>query len=276
MLHFLIEMDIWDNEPEIVDILVQKKIPFALHPCEDFDYKFVKSHTQYFCYGSLQWVNQIKNQNDPNLLCMANFPNFDCHVYYPHFQYFLFNANTVKRTLKEFIAEKNSILEDYGGKVFMRPDKGFKNGSISGGIFTQSNFAEEIAFFTEAMQENEIVLFDTVKHIDREYRAIIANEKCITGSQYKSFDLHTNRLGVDPDSFFPSDVKGNASFYAYKVGWSPDDLYVLDIVESMGKLSVMEINALSTSGWYDSDIGQIVDSIVHYYKGNYESNRGAS
>lgn len=257
-LHFLIELD---NEVELIAALEKKNIPFALH------LKYVKPHTPYFCYGSLQWIAQIKEHKNPNWLCMANFPNFDCHVYYPYFKEILFNKNTITRTLKEFIAEKDAILDDYGGQVFMRPDKGFKTGSISGGIFTQQNFAEEISFFSEAMKENELVLFDSVKHIDREYRCIISQGKCITGSQYKSFDLVTNRLGVDPNSFFPIDVKDTAGFYAYKVGWSPDDLYVLDIAESQGKLSVMEINALSTSGWYDSDVGIIIECIAHYYGG---------
>ena len=37
-----------------------------------------------------------------------------------------------------------------------------------------------------------------------------------------------------------------------------------DSVESEGKLSAMEINALSTSGWYDCDIDLLVDAILDH------------
>ena len=44
-------------------------------------------------------------------------------------------------------------------------------------------------------------------------------------------------------------------------------MYVMDIVESDDELYVMELNALSTSGWYDCDASVIIESILGEFDG---------
>lgn len=265
---FMVEEEIWeDDEARILSVLTDWDIPFVLHPLRDFDSSISAKLDvdQIFCYGSLQWIAQVQAANDPRLRVICSIDNFDCQKYYPHFSQYLFNWTHTIISLRYFVDHFDMIVKNYGGKVFMRPCTGFKSGSISGGVFDRWAFDEYIEFFTEALEDDAILVVDWVKPIDFEWRTIIDGKKCITGCQYKSRDEATGLLGIDPSSDFPERVKAMAERVVVSVSWSPDDLYVLDIVESEGKLFVMEINALSTSGWYDCDVGAIVDSIVRYF-----------
>ena len=275
---FLIEAEIWeDDEEHILSVLSDKGIPFLVHPCEDFDTTILNKidTPEVFCYGSLQWIAQIQASHglrrgypmqrhgpDPRLRTICSMPNFDCQVYYPHFQDFLFNNTHQMITLADFTVDFDRLLEQYGGKLFMRPCTGFKNGSISGGVFDRISFDEYIEFFQEAMKPEDMLVVDRVRNMDYEWRTIIHNGLCVTGCQYGSLDAATQRFGFDPAEGLPDRVQSKSEEIAQAVNWAPDPMYVLDIVESEGELFVMEINALSTSGWYDCDIGILVDAIL--------------
>lgn len=263
-LSFLIEKDIWeDDEANILDTLSRKFVPFIVHDFLDFDPAIIKriKTPHAFCYGSLQWVDQIQKHGDDRLKTICTLPNFDCRTYYPHFGPFLFNAGNFI-TLRNFIDNFYSIVPSENDSIFMRPSTGFKNGPISGGIFDYRSFKEYISFFEEALQDDDYVLVDKVKHINYEWRTIISNKKCIAGCQYKSYDIESGFLGFDPSPYCPDRVIRKAEEIANAVKWSPDPMYVMDIVENDGELFVMELNALSTSGWYDCDVGTIIDEII--------------
>ncbi|MHA2279940.1 MAG: ATP-grasp domain-containing protein [Promethearchaeota archaeon] len=143
----------------------------------------------------------------------------------------------------------------------MRPCTGFKSGSISGGVFDRATFDEYISFFQEELEPENLLVIDRVRHIDYEWRTIICGKRCITGCQYGSFDVATQKFGFDPSPSFPDRVRVKVEEIVSSITWTPDPIYVLDIAQSDCELSVMEINALSTSGWYDCDIGAIADAI---------------
>jgi len=263
-MHFLIESRIWeDNEERIISVLTDKKIPYTTHPFAPFDPSILNTidDPNIFCYGSLQWIAQARTIHDLRLNIMCSIYNFDCQVYYPYFEDFLFNDTYQMMTLCDFVSNFKNLLDQYEGKLFLRPCTGYKNGPISGGIFDQHTFDKYIYFFKDELKKEDMVIVDKVRHIDYEWRTIIHGNRCITGCQYGSFDLETQRYGFDPDPSFPDRVRIKAEEVARAIKWVPDPIFVLDIVESKGELSVMEINALSTSGWYDCDIGAIVDSI---------------
>ncbi len=268
MLGFLVEREIFeDDEAGVVKVLDSLEIPYVLHPCSDFDSSFPQKikTPQVFCYGSLELIAQIQAANDPRLKTICTIDNFDCLNYYHHFRQFLFNQDFNTAPLGPFIDEIDQILKLHSGQVFMRPSTGFKNGSISGGVFDRRTFDEYISFFEEALDKDDVVIFAPVKHIDYEWRTIIHGKKCITGCQYRTFDIGTKKLGFDPTPDFPDRVRDKAEEITHAVNWSPDEMYVLDIVESEGRLSIMELNALSTSGWYDCNVDAIVQSIQEIF-----------
>ncbi len=212
-LGFMIEADIWeDDEEHILAVLSDKDIPFVLHPCQDFDPAILKKidTPEVFCYGSLQWIAQIQADPDPRLRTICSMPNFDCQVYYPYFREFLFNNTHQMITLADFIADFDRLLEQYGGKLFMRPCTGFKNGSISGGVFDRVSFHGEIEFFQEAMKPEDMLVVDSIRHIDYEWRTIVYNGLCVTGCQYGSFDAATQRFGFDPSPGLPVRAQSKA------------------------------------------------------------------
>lgn len=262
MVSFLIEQNIWDEESLLLEILKSKNIPYYLHPYTDFDPGFVPHNiSTIFCYGSLEWISQIQKHDSPNLLTLCTLQNFDCREYYKYFEEYLFNRFRLFIPFSQFVSDGHYILADYNGKVFMRPAVGNKPDGITGGIWTKEYFDENIDQIK--LEPTDVVLLSEVKHIEYEWRTIVSSKQCITGCQYKSYDQQTQRLGVDPTSYFPERVSNFVNEVIQKINWCPDDIFVIDIVESNGeKLSIMEINALSTSGWYDCDIGRIIEEIA--------------
>lgn len=264
MIGFLIEAEIWeDDEARVLSSLKDKGVPFARHPLADFDPAVLQELDTplIFCYGSLQWIAQVQAANNPRLRTICSMPNFDCRVYYSYFRDFLFNNTNAILSLDDFVANIDQLLARFGGKLFMRPSTGFKSGSISGGVFDRVSFDEYISFFQEELAPGDPVVIDRVRHLDYEWRTIVRGKECITGCQYGSFDAETQKFGFDPSASFPDRVRTKVEEILSTIEWAPDPIYVMDIVESQGKLSVMEINALSTSGWYDCDTGLIIDAI---------------
>ncbi len=264
MIGFLIEEEIWeDDEAGILSSLTGKDVPFVVHPMDDFDHSILQKLDTplIFCYGSLQWIAQVQADSDPRLKTICSMPQFDCRIYYPFFRDFLFNNTHRMISLADFISEIDQLLAEFGGKLFMRPCTGFKTGSISGGVFDRAAFDMYISFFQEELKPEDMLVIDSVRHMDYEWRAIMCGSECITGCQYGSFDSETQKFGVDPSSDFPDHVRLTAERFARDVKWAPDPIYVMDLVQSGTQVSVMEINALSTSGWYNCDTGLIVDAI---------------
>lgn len=266
MFGFAIQSDLWENQEQIISVLNSKNIPFVLHPLSDLDLSFCKNLNvpEIFCYGSLEWIAQIQYCSDKRLKTLCSIDNFDCRNYYPHFQQFLFNKTHVYIQLRELIALSYDLLKEYGGQIFVRPSTGTKPNGISGTIFNKQNFAENISYFN-VLNPDDWLVIDEVKHIDYEYRTIIYNNKLITGCQYRSYDKETKKLGFDPTSDFPDKIKNKVEQIISSKYWQPDEIYVLDMVESNSEISIMELNALSTSGWYDCDVEKIIESIQNSF-----------
>jgi hypothetical protein len=264
MLAFLIQDQIWEeNQNILTDVLKQKNIPCFIHPFTAFDQYIIESlnSSAIFCYGSIEWIRQIQRCRDERLKTIYNLPNYDCAIYYyKRFAPFLFNKTHKFLSWNHLKSNFSSILEKYGGNIFVRPSSGCK--TISAGVLNAFLFSECLETFNTSLKNGDFVLIDAVKHIDFEWRTIIKDRKCITGCQYKSFDASTQKLGFDPAPDLPDRVKIKAEEIVSQIHWSPDPIYVLDLVESNGEISVMEINALSTSGWYDCDISIMVDAIL--------------
>jgi hypothetical protein len=101
----------------------------------------------------------------------------------------------------------------------------------------------------------------TPKQIDHEWRLFIVNKRVISGSHYRS-------LGVlEVSEHIPETVVRFGEELARI--WSPDIVYVMDIAESGGRFSLIEINGFNSSGFYASDIKKIVGAISDAVGSNY-------
>lgn len=272
-MNWLIEN--FDEDFAAVADIASKYGTVIKHPCDHFDpiphVKFV-SDDLIFCYGSLQWVKEIQDfckshafmQSATNFVTMCNFDNYHCSKYYAHLGQFLFNRHYMMMPLAEVARRKEELFHQFSS-FFIRPSTGFKTGPVSGVVLTDKNFDEEYSFFLEDFGPDGLMIVAPPRHIDVEWRTIICRGKPITGCQYRTYCPETNKLGVDFDKSCPQDVL----LFAEQVAsvWQPDEMFCLDVVKSAEHLYLMEINALSTSGWYDCDVDKILQAIMTCYEG---------
>lgn len=90
-----------------------------------------------------------------------------------------------------------------------------------------------------------------ISQIEREWRFFIVNGRLITGSLYKRYGCLVIREPI-PDSIYKSAEKMAS-------GWLPFHTIVMDICElKSGELKVLEFNSINSSGFYNSNIADIV------------------
>jgi len=209
-----------------------------------------------FCYGSLEFIKKIKELNNPNLITSCTIENYDCRIYYPHFaaysrMKFLFNHNPQ-------IVKAKDIKKYLDSSNFLRPAVGYKPNGFTGGVYE----LKDLEYIKKCFNKNDEILVCNRKHIDNEYRIIASNNKYVTGCRYKTSCKETNKLGFDPDPVVPENVMDFIYFYLKNIYWYPDEIYIMDFAQSGHETKLLEINALSTSGWYDCDYNKIVDEIL--------------
>jgi len=271
-LGFLIQDKIFeDDQITLIKILQDNNIPYIIHKEKDFwlyvfpiynyDNRFSIQGRQeidkVFCYGSLEWIFQIQKINNPNYKTICTIDNYDCKNYYHHYKNLLFNKDAKIWPVEYF-------LDDWDGEqIFIRPCVGYKPKGFTGGVYKE----QDRNYIKECFSKSKDILIAPVKHIDYEYRFIVNDKnKYITGCQYKSFCHETKKLGFDPSPIVPLEIQERfIDNILSKLEWHPDPIYVIDVAESDAELFILEINALSTSGWYDCDYGKIVKEIIKYY-----------
>jgi hypothetical protein len=271
---FLIEDGVFEEQQEIIDCLTSKNISHIIVTeawKNGFFNKDVlevrKDLDKIFCYGSIDFIKCIqdyriiprfKTQFDPNW--------YDCDTYYPYFNQFLFNKDYKIVTMRD-IWNNLDLIEN----KFVKPCRGDKICGAYGRVVTDQKIVGGCGKYSwkEASKifdrPDDLFLIAPMRNIDYEWRTIIKNRECLTGSQYMSFDKTTNKLGVDISSNLPNDVAEYANMVANETAYG-DGFYVLDIVGSEEELFVMEINALSTSGWYDCNKEIIIEAILESIK----------
>ena len=83
----------------------------------------------------------------------------------------------------------------------------------------------------------------------------------ITGSHYRTY----GHLKVSKD--LPKEVIEFAKIQVDK--WSPSVVFAIDIARCGNNLYVVEANCFNSSGFYDSDINKLVNSITSFCDGNF-------
>jgi ATP-grasp domain, R2K clade family 3 len=98
-----------------------------------------------------------------------------------------------------------------------------------------------------------LVLSATVKEILQEYRFFVVDGRVITGSQYKvSVDLHANSH-CDRSALALAETAARI--------WQPASAFVIDIAITPIGAKVIEINCLTTSGFYGADVDLLVEAL---------------
>ena len=213
-------------------------------------------------YGSLNLANQIRKQKPWIPGTYYDSTNFKCSTYYPNgFGQYLFSDFYMFMPLKEVIRLKKHphFCYSFSGTIFIRPDSGFKEftGQVVVTDEKQLFGLPEIEALNSCkhFDDNIMCVVSSAKHIEREWRIVIADKKFVTGCQYK----HRMELVVTKDC--PQEIIK----YAEKVAsceWEPCKVYVMDIcIGNNGVPGLLELNSFSCSGLYECDISKIVEIV---------------
>lgn len=150
-------------------------------------------------------------------------------------------------------------VEEVGYEFFfVKPNKDLK--SFDG---TVTDIAKFPYFIRQAMQFNNYdietqICVSSIKHIDKEWRVFVFNGEIVGASQYRDDRKLVISAGIDDDAL--NFVNGVINEFNPSLG------YVIDVCKTYdGDLKIIEYNTFNCSGFYQSDVANIVKSVNRYF-----------
>lgn len=213
-------------------------------------------------YGSLALSSYIqrKTQFYPGTICELD--NFKCSNYYPRYYDYLLNQDFIMLPIGSIMKKKKQLESLYPDGFFIRPDTGFK--SFTGMYINKRNF-DHIEIFQHNCKLSDLVLISKPKNIEAEYRFFISDSIVISGSQYMS----NGRYNVTNE--IPDQCREFAGFIADESNISPPmENFVLDVCKTIFGYSIVEINSISCSCWYDMDYKKVLEELNYFGLFQYE------
>lgn len=261
---WLIEADVFPNEDDrLIAELVRQNIPHVVT-------KFGKSYEDYLAdfednacvvfHGSLQFGSLIRRKtNWTGLFC--NLPKFECLYYYPRFGEHLLNGEYIMLPFGELNRRKDWLFSTVGidGKLFVRPSSGFK--TFTGKIASLDTWDKDFKLFAfYGVDPEALVLVSTPVEIKREWRIVVADDKTIAGSEYKTNEDWAKDMPVQTP---PADVLKYAQEVVDFAEFKPDPVWTIDICETKsGDFKVVEVGSFSCAGLYACDPEPIVSQVT--------------
>lgn len=263
---WVIERHIFEEEQELALIEEVKKQgretllidPLSKH---DFDYEsigyWLEDRPVVF-RGSLNTSKKAKQQAwYPGVICHPK--NFNCSTYYTYWGKWMLNKDYWMMPITELSLKKDFILDCLEGlycpyyaenkEVFIRPDSGMKQ--FTGGVFNLNDLSS-----LKNIEPSTLVLIAPVKQVNKEWRFVVCNNKVITGSQY----YEKGEYITEQNTAFNNAVSYYLESILKKVSWQPDPIYTVDVCESKGEFSILELNSFSCSNLYNCNLNKVVEA----------------
>ena len=194
--------------------------------------------------NSNYYINQLRNGID------YDFTNFD-QYYYKDLNLPLLNSTA------DYIKYADCNTDKFTEDMFIKPSRDLK--SFNGGIIEKGQTILEYIKSGPWQKsfEDEIIIIDSLKHINSEYRFFCIKDKIITGSQYR----RNNKSFVS--NIIPEYILDAAKEYVKL--YNPTDIFVMDLCElSNARIAIVEYNCWNCSGFYNSDINKIINQISEF------------
>lgn len=164
-------------------------------------------------------------------------------------------------------------MPEYTGLRFVRPlddSKVFPGSVIDGAEFKawrEAVVAIQDEFST--LTGDTEILIAPVQEIECEFRFFVIDKQVVTGSQYREFG-YTRKRRVNMDGQNEDSRANRALAFARQMvaRWCPAKHFVLDVcmVGMMGTPKVVEINSLTSAGFYACDTRAIVMALHEWMK----------
>src|SRR5262249_38004001 len=201
-------------------------------------------------YGTFPFAQQILLPHRwlPGAWCSSQ--NLDCAVYFAYFGRYLLNQQYAIMPGIEAIRQRDWLFSVFGRdeRVFARPTSCHK--LFVGRCIDRESFAAGLA--PTRYDPATLVVIAAPQPVEREWRLVVVGDRVIAGSQCA---VH-GRRAIAP--VCPSEVRDFAESMLAEVRWRPDPAFMLDVCESAGRLSLVELNSFSGSWLYGCDLSAVV------------------
>lgn len=209
-------------------------------------------------FGSLNLASQLQRQKPwiPGPIC--NFKNLSCLAYYSHWGHYLFNHDYIMLPILEVSRRRKEIYKKFGIDecIFMRPNSGAK--AFCGNVYPLEELDWELKQVSSCAgkeMDDIMAIVSSPKVIDREWRLVVeAGNGPISASQYKKNGKLDEEEGCPRGAF-------DVAYEIAKEEWQPDKIYTVDVCESGGEFSFLEVNSFSCSGIYKCPPRNIVKTV---------------
>jgi hypothetical protein len=215
--------------------------------------------------GSIQLFRKLKKELRAFPIGWMTDENYLCSAYYSRLKPFLFNDRHEIITVEELKDRKSDFYAKYGKEdcIFVRPDGGDKQ--FKGQLLDLQDFDR---FWQNSVscesKPDDLVVASTPKNMRGEWRYICTQFKEILGvSLYMYNNLRT---------YVPSAPARATELVKQilEVGWYPDPVFTVDIVEDMdGDYWLMEMNSFTTAGTYAAPKSPIVRRVSEIAENQY-------
>ncbi len=173
-------------------------------------------------------------------------PDVFKHSFYSSYidEGYLLNPDGIYLPYGNVVGMVNWLDNHFGGDLFIRPESG--NKPFTGFDTYERDSASEIAAYRQtcAIQDHEMVFITNHKKIEEiEYRFWIYEGTVVGASSYSwTHGLENKTVPLDAYEMVEN-VTENLQYVM--------QTYVVDVARYEGEYRVIELNAFSTSGWYE-------------------------
>jgi hypothetical protein len=204
-------------------------------------------------YGTFPFARQIQLHHRWSPGAWANHENLDCMAYFAYFGKFLFNQPYAILPGVEAIRQQGWLFKVFGrdDAVFARPSGCHK--LFTGRLMRHDAFAAGLSM--TRYDPATLVVIAAPKTIQREWRVVVVGDRVIGGSQYAEQGSKTLKPGC------PEAVLGFVETMLREVRWRPDPVFLMDVCEAAGQLSLVELNGFSCSWLYQCDLSVVVSEV---------------
>jgi hypothetical protein len=205
-------------------------------------------------HGSLGNADRIVRLDrwEPGAYC--NTEGFRCSSWLDALSRWALNSNATYTTVGRLVASSEHAREQFGSRVFVRPDSPLK--PFSGRVVALTGLlADHLdhGFYYDDI-ELPVVVSSVVKDLGREWRFVVCRDSIVAHSEYvaegrKALD------GAPPDDVVRVATEVAAAFDA------PDPIYILDVVETRAGPRLLEVNPFSGADLYRCDPDAVVAAV---------------
>lgn len=208
-----------------------------------------------FCYGTVAFIKQVYDESAWIPGPYWTEENYHCSTYFDYFTDLILAQDHLWVEYGDLKKQREYLMEELGqaDTLFIRPDspnKAFTGQLIYGEEF--DNTVDRLA--CPEVTSDTLVVVSPPRNILAEWRFVIADKKVIAGSQYREEGQRCIRRQ------WPEEVWKFAE-QAADYDWEPDRVYCMDICQTSTGYWVLEINSVSTSGFYACDLAPIVEEV---------------